>query len=138
MTSLVADASAIGRAILPDEKTGLTTPLLGLLTDSELIEPCHWPIELAGLIVKASRRRRVSETERQEAIALAIGYMENATVERAHSASAAIDLAIRQHISVYDAAYLDAAIRHNVPLLTADTALRKAASALRVPLLDPS
>lgn len=138
MTRLVAAASSLGRAILPDEVADSTTPLLEILASAELVQPCHWPIELAGLILKASRRRRVSETESQELIALAMGYIENATVERSHNASAAIEIALAQHISAYDAAYLDVAIRNNVPLLTADLPLRRAAVALRVPLMDPA
>jgi predicted nucleic acid-binding protein len=53
----------------------------------------------------------------------------------AHAWDATSQLAHRHRLSVYDAAYLELAIRRDVPLATLDSALRIAARAESVELL---
>ena len=48
-----------------------------------------------------------------------------------------LPLARRHAIAVYDAAYLEAAIRHDAPLATLDRALERAARAMGVPSFNP-
>ncbi|MEN9595980.1 MAG: hypothetical protein RL236_414, partial [Pseudomonadota bacterium] len=48
--------------------------------------------------------------------------------------SATILLASEHNLSAYDAAYLELALRHQVPLATLDVDLRKAARKINVPI----
>lgn len=49
-----------------------------------------------------------------------------------------MELARHQGLSVYDAAYLEVALRRSVPFATLETRLRTAATAAEVPLLGPA
>lgn len=54
MTQLVADASIIGRMILPDEQSDLVKNHADMVMEADLIQPAHWPVEVCGLVLKAS------------------------------------------------------------------------------------
>ena len=49
----------------------------------------------------------------------------------------AFELAEKYSLTIYDAGYLELAIREGLPLATLDKELRMAASALGVPLVEP-
>lgn len=136
MNRIIVDASRIGNAVLPDERGDFTESLLGLLADSELIEPCHWPIEVANLVLKASRRDRLSIPERNEAREAISVLIASSEVELVPHPIAALDLAVSHNISVYDAAYLELALRTGLPLLTSDGALYNAARRSGVELVS--
>jgi predicted nucleic acid-binding protein len=134
---LVIDASTVGSFILPDEATHLNEAVEAVLLDAQLIQPIHWPIELAGLVLKASRRNRLPITARASArdkIALLISA---ADIEPRHAAVAAFDLAVEYHISVYDAAYLELAQRLDLPLMTRDGPLADAVLRAGLKRIDP-
>lgn len=78
----------------------------------------------------------MSTRERDDATKLALMYLDSAHVERVSYPNAAIELAVKHHISAYDAAYLDLALRGDLPLLTKDIALRNAAATVDVRLLE--
>ena len=97
--------------------------------------PAHWPLEVMSLLLKAERRGRLSADGRAAARSSALLLFEGVRVEATTPAAGAFDLAIQHNISVYDAAYLDLAIKTASPLLTDDKALRRAAAAMSVSLL---
>jgi predicted nucleic acid-binding protein len=136
MTKVIVDASRIGNAILPDEQSIFTDRLLELLLNSELYEPVHWPIEIANLVLKASRRGRIAIPERngaRESLSLLIAA---ASVETASYAMEAFELAVLHNISVYDAGYLEMALRTGLPLLTSDGPLGDAAAKAGIELVE--
>lgn len=59
--------------------------------------------------------------------------MDDAT--EAHAWSATLKLATLHGLTIYDASYLELAVRLNAPLATLDRDLRQAAAAEGVPLL---
>jgi predicted nucleic acid-binding protein len=124
----VIDASSVGNIILPDEQGPVSAAFEDFMLDAVLVQPAHWPIEIAGLVLKASRRERLPVSARtlaREAIKLLVDAAE---IEPQSAAIAAFDLAIKYHISVYDAAYLELALRQGLPLMTGDAALGEALS----------
>lgn len=136
MTRLVADASIMGNILLVDEKDDRTESLLSLVSDAELVEPSHWPIEACGLILKAARRRRLSAADRDAALLQAAGLIALAEVDMVSRLGAVISLALQHHITIYDAAYLELAIREGLPLLTSDKGLKAAATTAKVQLVS--
>jgi predicted nucleic acid-binding protein len=138
LSRIVVDASSIGRALLPDEQSDQGEPILELLHRSSLVEPANWGIESAGLILKASRRGRLSITERNGLREALFMLIQGAEIETTVQPIAIFDLAVQHHISVYDAAYLDLALRSGLPLLAHDFALRDAASRAGVELAEVS
>jgi predicted nucleic acid-binding protein len=135
VTAIVVDASRIGNVVLPDERNTITNALGDLLLSSRLVEPAHWPIEVANLIVKASRRGRLSAEQRDEAREAMTSLFQSAQIEAVSYIPAAWDVAVRYHIGVYDAAYLDLSLRSGLPLLTSDGPLAGAAKVAGVELI---
>lgn len=138
MKEIVVDASRIGNAILPDEHGLITRPLLEILAHASLVEPAHWPIEVANLVTKAARKSRITLQERRDVRDAIASLIRGATVESSSNAMSAFDLSIEYHISAYDAGYLELALRHGLPLLTGDGGLSAAAERAGVELVELS
>jgi predicted nucleic acid-binding protein len=97
------------------------------------VAPSLWWFEVRNGLVMAERRGRVTEQQTanflREILRLAI------TLEGSPNEISILDLARRYRLTVYDAAYLELAIRRALPLATLDTALMRAARAEAVPLV---
>jgi predicted nucleic acid-binding protein len=103
-----------------------------LRTDEALV-PSLWWFELRNALVMGERRGRL--TERDTAFFLrSIGRLA-VGVDRVPDETAVLTLARRHRLTVYDAAYLELALRETLPLATLDGALAGAAQAERVPLI---
>ena len=135
MIAVVVDASAVGAALLPDEVDPVGVLVLKLSGDCDFIEPPHWPIELMSLILRASRRGRITPGERDEARSTAGEIIQFATIDSSVGAARAMELAVKHSMSVYDAAYLALAQRKSLPLLTKDANLLRIASLEQVELV---
>ena len=94
-------------------------------------------MEVAKGLVMAERRKRVSQADVTEALHLvhALPVMtDDETARRAGAETAA--LARQYDLTVYDAAYLELAMRRGATLATDDQALNRAATAAGVPVLS--
>jgi predicted nucleic acid-binding protein len=91
--------------------------------------PSVWPLEIGNAMVVAERRGRLKEADTVRFLTLLRQLpiaVECESVERVFSD--VVRLAREQRISVYDASYLDLAMRLGVPLATQDEELRQAAA----------
>jgi predicted nucleic acid-binding protein len=135
MASLVLDSSIALSWCLPDEK-GLDE-IQREVARSGAIAPAHWPLEVANTLLMAERRRRITADFRAAALrdlaALPIIF-DTETVARAWNEI--LGLAEAHRLTAYDAAYLELAQRHVLPLATLDLELRVAAQSLGVSLLS--
>lgn len=98
--------------------------------------PSHWQLEIANGILMAERRNRISRTEAAEAFDIARTLpviTDDLTVARSGRETAA--LARQYGLTIYDAAYLELAMRQGSGLATLDKALSKAAASAGVTLL---
>ena len=87
-----------------------------------------WPFALANALLSAERRKRIT-------VAQATGFLtrigglpvaiDPPQIPRAFDQILAV--ARQQNLTVYDAAYLELAMRRDLPLATLDNALRQAA-----------
>jgi predicted nucleic acid-binding protein len=137
MAVFIPDASVSLGWCFSDEATPYTESLLDrLVQNEEVAVPSHWPLEILNGIIQAKRRGRVTEEAIETFIASLASFQIVVDLDRSILRLSAIrDLADKHRLTSYDAAYLELAIRLNLPLATLDGALRKAASAERVPLL---
>jgi predicted nucleic acid-binding protein len=100
--------------------------------------PAHWPAEVANALLIAVRRGRISREKANRffldlrALPIRIDPESSETVF-----DHVFKLAEKYGLTVYDAAYLELAIRESLPLATLDNDLRKAARASGVPLVGP-
>jgi predicted nucleic acid-binding protein len=129
MATFVADASATLPWCFQDEATAWTDSLLDRLRAGERIAvPAHWPTEISNGLLMARRRKRIQfgrpELFWEELAVLPIDVELPLTPIQA---KAVLALCERHGLTVYDAAYLELAMRKGLPLATQDSDLLKAA-----------
>ncbi|GAB1389976.1 MAG: hypothetical protein AMXMBFR78_12470 [Rubrivivax sp.] len=130
--ALVVDASISGAWLLPDEATDpYAEAALQATTARQVWVPALWQLEVGNLLLSAHRRRRIDDAKRRELVATAQAL--RLRVDRGPVAMTALDdLAARHALSIYDATYLELALRRKLPLATADAELLKAMAAAGV------
>lgn len=131
MTAIrVIDASVVGAWILPDEDSVAAERHLRVAPGQSLVAPFHFPAEMANVILVATRRGRISEPQadrfREQVAGLPL------EIDQAGPASLQAQtpgLARSHQLTIYDALYLELALRLGCPLATFDRALARAAEA---------
>ena len=129
--TFVLDCSVTMAWVFPDEATLETARLRDALTDGRAFVPAPWPIEVANVLLVATRRGRIAETDwpriwrNLEALPITIEPVSIPRIRRT-----VLDVASAHRLSVYDATYLELAIRMRLPLATLDRALADAAQAV--------
>jgi predicted nucleic acid-binding protein len=135
----VLDSSATLAWVLPGEATAATDALLAKVAEHGAVVPSLWPVETANVLLHAERRRRITPAERLQAMDIL-----NDLPIRIYNQSmiaifgAATALAETQALTVYDACYLELAIRSGLPLGSLDRDLCQAAVRAGVPLALPA
>ena len=99
--------------------------------------PSLWPVELANVLLVATRRGRIRVDEWPEIRAsLEALPIEIEPVSTSRVWGESLELAKTHHISVYDAMYLELAVRLQLPLATLDRALLAAAPVVGIEALS--
>lgn len=128
--SLVLDASVTIAWFFEDERTPPVVAVLDRIVESEAIVPPVWRIEVANALQMAVRRGRMVLQARAASLAqletLAI-TCDEACVK--HCWGRSLALADQHGLTLYDATYLELALRRRLPLATLDQKLRRAAEA---------
>jgi predicted nucleic acid-binding protein len=133
----VLDASVGVVWHLEDESSEYSERILQRLLVDDALVPGIWPMELANVLLVAERRGRLLRDKVTTALELSRTLpimVREAPVDLVFDAI--IKLARSESLSVYDAAYLELAMRENLPLATLDDDLRAAADRLGVPLAE--
>jgi predicted nucleic acid-binding protein len=127
----VLDNSAALTWCFEDERTPATTALLEQLVEAGASAPGLWPLEAINGLLVAERRGRLDPPGRHRLTGFLQALLIKRDAETASEAwTATMALAERFALSAYDAAYLELAHRHGLPLATLDQELRAAATAL--------
>ena len=135
--AFVLDTSVAGLWYLPDEHSEYAERVLQLLHVEGAVAPDLWAVELANVLVTAERRRRITKSDRAEAVRVILNLPINLRVVPFNSVMERIlDLADAQRLTAYDAVYLDLAMRERLRLATLDTDLRAAAVRVGVELVE--
>ncbi len=106
------------------------------LQDGRACAPALWELELTNVLRTACLRQRLTAQQAQATLAQIVSLPVDVD-RQAVPASELLALALRFGLSTYDAAYLELALRLQLPLATADGPLREAALASGVGLFDP-
>jgi predicted nucleic acid-binding protein len=134
--SFVLDASVTMAWILPDAGTGAITSLFEAFLREGGVVPSLWKLEVANTLLAAERHGRIDEGFRRAAINdLAALPIPLDTETLTYAWRTTLDLAAYHRLSLYDAAYLELAIRLAIPLATFDRELIRAAKAAQVRLI---
>lgn len=131
MDEFVIDVSMCMPWCCEDEATASSERLLQLAADRHPLHvPSLWPWEMMNALAVAGRRQRISAAHAANFFALLPDFD-----FRIEAPPGVLDLprlntlALRHHLTAYDAAYLELAMRRSLPLATLDEDLKKAAVA---------
>jgi predicted nucleic acid-binding protein len=117
-----------------DEQEPYAVAVLRLLEIRTAIVPSIWPLEVVNAFANAERRGRLQPARTGELIAeIAKLGIEVDSHTSSQAWKETLTLARRHGLSVYDAAYLELAIRESLPLATLDQALAKVARRVKLP-----
>ena len=133
----VADSSVAIGWIHPGQATTLTGRLLQDAKAGTTVHvPALWHLEVANALLAAVRRKLILENHRARGLAL-LRLLKLAVDHEATELAflRLSELASKYSLSVYDACYLELAIRKSLPLGSRDEALRAAAIKSGVELL---
>lgn len=137
MRAMVMDGSIALGFLMADEQAPQARRALEAMDHGvPVVVPSHWALEVANGLLVAERRKRISRAGVAEAIGV-LGQLPLDTDDQsARRAWAETSALARQHgLSIYDAAYLELALRRGAALATSDEALARAAKRARVEIV---
>jgi len=127
--AFVADASVAVAWVHPAQATRETGAMLERIAAGDsLVVPALWPLEVANAITMLRRRRKLTADEARTAIEILRELP--ATIDHDGAAVAftrLVDLALEHDLTVYDATYIELAIRRQLPLASNDGTMKEAA-----------
>lgn len=132
----VLDCSITMAWCFPDEASSYTELIQEKLLKVKAIVPSIWLYEVANILCIAERKKRITNAQVvrfKNLLKQAPIVIDDLSAD--YIMTAALDLAREQALSVYDAAYLELAMREALPLATLDKALQEAARKVGVKLL---
>ena len=137
MTAFVVDASVSIAWVHPAQSTMRAESLLSHIRRGVVaMAPALWPLETANALLALARRGKITNGERE----LAVAWLSKLPLDLDHEGASMafgklVQLASDQGLTIYDATYLELAIRKRLPLASEDGPLRQAARRCRVRLL---
>ena len=127
MKGIAVDASVALAWCFPDEASDYADSVLLAVENQTIVVPAIWAVEITNALLIGERRKRIRQPEVRRFVDLMNGL---SVVEDGQpfsdTVSNVLPLAREYGLSAYDAAYLDVAVRHEIPLATLDVPLQKA------------
>ena len=134
MTAIVIDNSVFLSWCLGDEDDATAAQAMQRVAKEGGVVPRIWWYELRNALLMNERRGRISLRQVSDTLAdsLALGI----AIDDEHDGSLLLGIARGHSLTVYDAAYLEVAVRRSLPLATLDRRVRIAAEAIGVSTID--
>ncbi|HTI49758.1 MAG TPA: type II toxin-antitoxin system VapC family toxin [Planctomycetaceae bacterium] len=134
--TFIVDCSITMAWCFADERSAETAALQERLADEAALVPTHWALEVANVLAMAEKRKRISAADSRRFVEL-LGVVDIQVDDQiaARTFDHILPLCRAHSLTSYDAAYLDLAVRRQLPLATLDEDLRRAAENLNVVLL---
>lgn len=128
--AFVVDASIALAWHFTDEASELAEALAKRAVKEQIVVPGHWWLEVANAVVIGERKRRAVPSQADELVArLAIMTIEVDDGAGSLVFSSVLPLARKHNLTIYDAIYLELAMRRGLLLATLDRDLATAARA---------
>ena len=126
--TFVIDASVAISWLFADEQTLLSMNLLQQVSGTGAIVPSLWRLEIASALQTGIKRKRIDAPYRDAAIQKLLSLpIETDPDTNDYAWTSTLRLADIHQITVYDASYLELALRRGLPLATRDDQLAAAA-----------
>jgi predicted nucleic acid-binding protein len=117
-----------------DEDHPVAALALERMRSDQALVPSLWWFEVRNTLIVNERRGRLAEAD-TAAFLRALSRL-GVVVDRSPEDAAVLTLSRKHRLTVYDASYLELAVRETLPLATLDADLARAASVERVSLLS--
>jgi predicted nucleic acid-binding protein len=125
--SFVIDASVLLAWLLPDEVDERAEAIVRMLASTSALAPALWPMEIRNAFLVAERRKRLDPATTRDLIAILSTYP--VEIDDGIDLDRATEIARAHRLTIYDAAYLELAVRRRLPLATLDARLAAAGAA---------
>ncbi|MDB5998977.1 MAG: hypothetical protein JWP52_676 [Rhizobacter sp.] len=133
----VLDASSTLCWCFEDEASDAADELLVRLVHQGAAVPAVWHLQVAHLLLTAGRQQLITEARAAGFLALLDSLpIETDAASADRGRREVLHVARETGLAVFDASYLELAMRRRIPLATRDSGLRQAAHALGVTTLD--
>jgi predicted nucleic acid-binding protein len=133
---LVIDCSVTMSWCFIEETTAATAAVQDRLQNEAALVPAHWFLEVTNVLWVAENRKRLSNSGADEFLAkLRLLEIQVDHESPARAFDHVLPLCRHHGLTSYDAAYLELALRRQLPLASLDDDLRAAANKLGVELL---
>ena len=130
----VIDNSVAAGWVLENQATAYSTHIASRLQTQSACAPALWEVELTNVLRTACIRQRL-DARRAQQMLLRIDDMSIEVDRHPVPRRELLALALRFGLTTYDAAYLELALRRQLPIATLDQALVNAAMASGVGLV---
>jgi predicted nucleic acid-binding protein len=118
-----------------DKSSSHTDAVLENFVNTKAIVPTIWPLEVANVLLMAQQKKRITELHAASFVEALMTLPITIDPSTSYRAMHSIFLLGKElNLTIYDAAYLELALREKIPLLTLDKGLIKAAKKLQIPL----
>ena len=127
--SFIVDASVGFAWVYLGQATPETDHLLNeVAAGATVIVPALWFLEMSNVLLIAQRRHRLTATQRKAAMEKLTAMQFTVDEEGTrHAFGKTSELAEKHGLTIYDATYLELAVRRSLPLASRDEALKSAA-----------
>ena len=133
---MILDNSVVCGWLLESQATTYSDAIAQRLQEDHAVAPPLLRLEYANVLRTACKRGRLTAQQAQDAIAQLAELPVEIDAELP-DAGQLLALALRYDLSSYDAAYLDLALRRQLPVATQDVALAQAARLSGVGVVTP-
>ncbi len=125
----IVDASVGFAWVYQGQATSETDHLLNeVAAGAAVVVPALWYLEMSNVLLIAQRRHRLTAMQRKAALEKLTAIQLTVDEEGTRNAfGKTSELAEKYGLTVYDATYLELALRRSLPLASRDEALRNAA-----------
>ncbi|WP_420635822.1 type II toxin-antitoxin system VapC family toxin [Candidatus Palauibacter sp.] len=135
MTPIVIDTSVVVCWCMADEDHALADQSMELTLENGAVVPGIWRYEVRNALLTNERRGRI-DAKHTRARLTDLREM-RISADHDHDDRVILNLARTHGLSVYDAAYLETALRRSLPLASLDRRLCEAAAASGATLVQP-
>ena len=137
MNKFIIDCSSTISLFLPDEiNNDYTNKLYDSFKNNACVVPSLWYYELSNVLLSSKKRNRINDNQINEIVNLIYDLpVEIENINFYYIQNNIFNIANDNNLSVYDASYLELAIRFNCSLATLDKKLIDVAKKLNVGLI---